>query len=107
MKMKLLAAALLASSGVAATEVAADQKSALPDNNPNQINVSCYRGAFRSVVAWDRANGVFIEDLVQLGYTYPEAHAMGARVCRDERGIGNGEYKIQLLLRLMQETPPT
>ncbi|MFD0978960.1 MULTISPECIES: hypothetical protein [Tropicimonas] len=75
------------------------------DDNPNQINVSCYRGPLKTV-AWDRPNAVFIEDLVQLGYSFQEAHAIGERVCRDEYGVGNGDHKIATLMKLLKENPP-
>ncbi len=75
------------------------------DNDPNRINVSCYRGLLKTV-AWDRPNAVFIEDLRQLGYTYEEAHVIGERVCRDEYGVDDGAYKINLLKKILRETPP-
>ncbi|PRY25421.1 hypothetical protein CLV78_102600 [Aliiruegeria haliotis] len=68
------------------------------------INISCYRGALKTV-AWDRPNAVFIEDLLSYGYTWKQAHTIGERVCRDEYGVGNGEHKIATLKRLMVEHP--
>lgn len=106
--MRTLAILALAAglTGPTAGVAVADTLSSPADNDPNRINVSCYRGAFRNVVAWDRPNAVFVNDLVQLGYSYPDAHAIGERVCRDERGIGNAEHKISTLRQLMAETPP-
>ena len=92
------------------TQFASDaQAQSMPspsDNDPNRINVSCYRGPLRNTVAWDRPNAVFVEDLIQLGYTYPEAHAIGERVCRDEYGVVNSEHKIATLMSILKESPP-
>lgn len=75
-----------------------------PGTNPSAITISCYRGPTSGVV-WDRPNAVFVADLVRIGYTYPQAHAIGERVCRDEYGVGNHEYLRTTLLNLMATTP--
>lgn len=52
------------------------------------ITVSCYRGPWKEVII-DRPNAVFIDSLVNAGYTYERAHAIGERVCRDEALVDN------------------
>jgi hypothetical protein len=52
------------------------------------ITVSCYRGPWKEVII-DRPNAVFIDSLVQAGYSYERAHAIGERVCRDEALVDN------------------
>ncbi len=76
-----------------------------PGSNPDVITISCFRGPTANVI-WDRPNAVFIEDLVRLGYSYPQAQAIAERVCRDEYGVGQPEYLKATLLDLMARTPP-
>jgi hypothetical protein len=52
------------------------------------ITVSCFRGPWKEVI-WDRPNAVFVDSLVNVGYTYERAHAIAERVCRDEALVGN------------------
>ena len=54
------------------------------------IVVSCFRGPWTEVI-WDRPNAVFVDSLVAIGYTFPTAHAIAERVCRDEALVGNPE----------------
>ena len=76
-----------------------------PGSNPSVITISCFRGPTSNVI-WDRPNAVFIEDLVRLNYTYPQAQAIAERVCRDEYGVGQPDYLKATLLNLMARTPP-
>jgi hypothetical protein len=52
------------------------------------IVVSCYRGPWKEVI-WDRPNAVFIDSLVDVGYDYSTAAAIGERICRDQNLVGN------------------
>ena len=52
------------------------------------IVVSCYRGPWKEVI-WDRPNAVFIDSLVNVGYDYSTAAAIGERICRDKNLVGN------------------
>ncbi|MFZ5962024.1 hypothetical protein ACOXXX_03655 [Thalassococcus sp. BH17M4-6] len=52
------------------------------------IVVSCFRGPWKDVI-WDRPNSNFVDSLVNAGYTYPTAHAIAERVCRDDSLVGN------------------
>ncbi|KIN70892.1 hypothetical protein Z945_3356 [Sulfitobacter noctilucae] len=54
----------------------------------HQIVVSCFRGPWKEVI-WDRPNAVFIDSLVSVGYDFSTAQAIGERVCRDQRLVGN------------------
>ncbi|NDR59510.1 hypothetical protein [Aliiruegeria sabulilitoris] len=77
-----------------------------PESSPKgTIHVSCYRGALKNTVAWDRPNAVFIEDLVKYGYSMEQAHSLGMRVCRDEWGVGDSEHQINTMKRLLREHP--
>ncbi|WP_068109810.1 hypothetical protein [Tropicimonas marinistellae] len=106
MNVNYLIAAMVAGASVFATGNAlADDLPSPSDNDRMTINVSCYRGALKTV-AWDRPNAVFIDDLLQLGYTPEQADAIGNRVCRDEYGVGNGAHKIETLKKLLKEIPP-
>ncbi|MBB97314.1 MAG: hypothetical protein CML68_22270 [Rhodobacteraceae bacterium] len=75
------------------------------DSNANYITISCFRGPL-PVVVWDRPNAVFVDDLVQYGYAYPQAYSIAETVCRDEYAVGNKGYMTQRLYELMNETPP-
>ncbi|SDK95834.1 hypothetical protein [Aliiruegeria lutimaris] len=106
MKKTIIAALVTGLALPMASAALADSLDSPVDNNPHQINVSCYRGAFTNVVAWDRPNPVFIEDLVEIGYSYPEAASIGERICRDIRGVRDGEHRINALRQILRESPP-
>lgn len=105
--MKVLATAgiALALGCLIGTDVSAKSVPTKPWTNPGVITISCFRGPTSDVI-WDRPNAVFVEDLVKVGYTYPEAHAIGERVCRDEYGVGQHEYLRSTLLEIMRMNPP-
>ena len=98
----LVLACLAGSSGSAGPKKASPTK---PGTDGNAITISCYRGPTTTVI-WDRPNAVFIHDLVKIGYTYPQAHAIGERICRDEHGLDQHEYLITSLRQIMATTPP-
>lgn len=69
------------------------------------VTVSCFRGPWQEVI-WDRPEPVFIDSLVGIGYTYPEAHAIGERVCRDATGVGNSANIRSTMLSIIESNPP-
>jgi len=69
------------------------------------ITVSCFRGPFGDVI-WDRPEPVFIDSLVNAGYTYPEAHAIGERVCRDASAVGIPGALRASMTTIYTENPP-
>lgn len=73
--------------------------------NPVYVTVSCFRGPFSEVI-WDRPNPVFIDSLVAAGYTFPEAHAIGERVCRDPSTVDRPEAAVQVMYGIIAENPP-
>ncbi|MBF9043521.1 hypothetical protein HKCCE4037_09290 [Rhodobacterales bacterium HKCCE4037] len=73
--------------------------------NTVQVTVSCFRGPFSEVI-WDRPNPVFIDSLVNAGYTFPEAHAIGERVCRDPSTVDRPDAAINVMYRIFAENPP-
>ncbi|HCE70953.1 hypothetical protein [Ruegeria pomeroyi] len=106
MKAYLRAGAVLALTAVVATSPEAQQRPTKPGSDVHNITISCFRGPTSSVI-WDRPNAVFVEDLVRMGYTYPEAHAIGERICRDEWGVGQHDYMRSSLLQIVAKTPPS
>lgn len=97
---------------VAATAIAMGAQDAraqsLPsahDNDPSKITISCYRGWVQAV-AWDRPNSVFIEDLIQLGYSRSDAMDIGEHICRDEYGVRNPEHQLAQLRQILTQQPP-
>jgi len=75
------------------------------DDDPNTVNISCYRG-WVDAVAWDRANSVFIDDLRQLGYSFQEATVIAEHICRDEFGVRNPAHQIEQLREVLRTNPP-
>jgi hypothetical protein len=69
------------------------------------VTVSCFRGPWEEVI-WDRPEPVFVDSLVNAGYTYPEAHSMAERVCRDSSGVGNSDNIRATMLRIIESQPP-
>jgi hypothetical protein len=70
------------------------------------IVVSCYRGPWEDVI-WDRPNPVFTDSLVAAGYTFPEAHAIAERVCRDPSTVGSNDGLHAVMTRILASTPPS
>jgi len=70
------------------------------------VTVSCFRGPWDDVI-WDRPEPVFVDSLVNAGYTYPEAHSMAERVCRDSTGVGSPENLRATMLGIIANEPPT
>ncbi|UWQ96293.1 hypothetical protein K3728_03355 [Rhodobacteraceae bacterium M385] len=73
--------------------------------NTVQVTVSCFRGPFSEVI-WDRPNAVFIDSLVNAGYTFPEAHAIGERVCRDPSTVDRPDMAVQVMHQIIAQNPP-
>ncbi|AHM04010.1 hypothetical protein roselon_01631 [Roseibacterium elongatum DSM 19469] len=69
------------------------------------ITISCYRGPWEDVI-WDRPNPVFTDSLVSAGYTFPEAHAIAERVCRDPATVNRPNGMVNVMTRILSETPP-
>lgn len=86
-------------------QVAAAGHHARASAEPIQIRVSCARYALRGVI-WDRPMGVFLEDLSRVGYSTERAFAIGQRVCRDERLVGNTEGMGALMRNILATEPP-
>ncbi|NKX43224.1 hypothetical protein [Roseicyclus persicicus] len=69
------------------------------------INVSCFRGPSSEVI-WDRPNPQFVDSLVAAGYSFPEAHAIAERVCRDAASVNRPENAEATMYRIFAENPP-
>lgn len=69
------------------------------------ITVSCYRGPWEDVI-WDRPNPVFTDSLVSAGYTFPEAHAIAERVCRDPGAVGQPDVALATMTNILRSSPP-
>lgn len=74
--------------------------------NQVTITVSCFRGPFSDVI-WDRPNPVFIDSLIDAGYTFPEAHAIGERLCRDPSTVDRPDAAVAVMERIIRENPPS
>ena len=57
-------------------------------------------------VIWDRPEPVFVDSLVAAGYSFPEAHAISERVCRDIDGVDNPGHSEAVLAQIFRDTPP-
>jgi len=69
------------------------------------VTISCFRGPWQDVI-WDRPEPVFVDSLVAAGYSFPEAHAISERVCRDIDGVDNPAHSRAVLAQIFRETPP-
>lgn len=69
------------------------------------VTVSCFRGPWEEVI-WDRPEPAFIDSLVAVGYSFPEAHAIAERVCRDPATVGSPEATRAVMSRILAESPP-
>lgn len=73
--------------------------------NAVYVTVSCFRGPWQEVI-WDRPNAVFIDSLISAGYSFPEAHAIGERVCRDASAVDRPDRAIQVMQQIIAQNPP-
>lgn len=110
MNTKRLVAGLIAglTAGVifSADMASAQDKPTRPGTTGGEFLISCYRGPWRDTIAWDRPNAVFLDELMEMGYSSAQAISIGKRVCRDEFGVGDHEYMKATLARLISEEPP-
>jgi hypothetical protein len=110
MRPKIFAAGLVtglaAATLFAADMTLAQSKPTQPGTSGSEFIISCYRGPWSDTIAWDKPNSVFIDELMELGYTTQQAFAIGNRVCRDEYGVGNPDYMKATLAKLIKERPP-
>lgn len=68
------------------------------------VQVSCYRGPWKKAI-WDRPNAIFIDTLVANGYRYATAEAIGERICRDQRLVGNSDGLAAEMTRILRTIP--
>lgn len=94
-------AALLSTGGMAS----ADHHAAGATNQAGVITISCFRGPWEEVI-WDRPEPVFVDSLVAYGYSFPEAHAIAERVCRDAAGVDRPDVSTEVLLGILRASPP-
>lgn len=69
------------------------------------ITISCYRGPWNDVI-WDRPNPEFTDSLVSAGHTFPEAHAIAERVCRDPGAVGRPGVMRAAMTDILRTSPP-
>jgi hypothetical protein len=106
-KVKIASAALAGALALTAPAAVAQSVPSPHDEDPTKITISCYRGWLADTVAWDRPNSVFVEDLVQLGYSRDQAMVIGEHICRDEYGVNNPSHQRAQLVRILREDPPS
>lgn len=81
--------AVLVLSGLAAPAVASSDNSYAQQSAPRVV-VSCYRGPWQQVI-WDHPNAVFVDSLVDIGYSIERAEAIADRICTDASLVNNPE----------------
>ena len=69
------------------------------------ITVSCYRGPWDDVI-WDRPEPIFIDSLVQAGYSFGDAHGIAERVCRDPSAVGSPGTLRAVMSNILATNPP-
>jgi hypothetical protein len=107
LKKSAIGAAVVTAATLSATlPVAADHHSHRTTvATQHVITISCYRGPWEGVI-WDRPNPIFIDSLVAAGYSFPEAHAIAERVCRDQGGVGSPETMRAAMSNILATNPP-
>lgn len=53
-----------------------------------QVVVSCFRGPWQQII-WDHPKPVFVDSLVNIGYSIERASAIANRVCKDASLVNN------------------
>ena len=106
-KVIIASATLAGGLALSAPAAVAQSVPSAHDEDPARITISCYRGWLADTVAWDRPNSVFVEDLVQLGYSRGRAMVIGEHICRDEYGVNNPAHQRAQLVRILREDPPS
>lgn len=107
-RLKNVSATLVAAAamGLSAVPAAADgHHGHRPGAVAHVITVSCYRGPWDDVI-WDRPNPVFLDSLVAAGYSFPEAHAIAERVCRDPSAVGQTGVLTDTMQGILRTSPP-
>ena len=66
------------------------------------IRVSCFRGPTDDII-WDKPNAVFIDSLVEAGYTFDRAHSIAYRVCRDADTVNDNEALKATMERIYRD----
>lgn len=66
------------------------------------IKVSCFRGPSNDII-WDKPNAVFVDSLVEAGYTFPTAHAIAYRICRDPETVNDPEGMKRAMERIYRD----
>lgn len=69
------------------------------------VTVSCFRGPWQEVI-WDRPEPIFIDSLMNAGYSLATAQAIAERACRDPSLVGNREGLRAEGYRLLSIVPP-
>jgi len=105
--MTMIAGIFAATTFLGTTPAAAERVSipTKPGTSGDEFIISCYRGPWK-VVYWDRPTAIFIDELVEYGYSPNQAIAIGERICRDEYGVDRPEWLEAQLRRIVTETPP-
>lgn len=86
--IRLVTAALVASA--LATPAVADggTHGYAPAQTAPQVVASCFRGPWQQII-WDHPNAVFVDSLVNIGYSFERASAIANRVCKDKSLVNN------------------
>jgi len=105
-KLPIVAAVCAAILPLSSLPVSADHHGYSSGTVQHVITVSCFRGPWEGVI-WDRPNPIFIDSLVSAGYTYPEAHSIAERVCRDQAGVGSPETMRAAMSNILATNPPS
>lgn len=69
------------------------------------VTVSCFRGPWQEVI-WDRPQPIFIDSLMNAGYSLATAQAIAERACRDPSLVGDREGLKAEGYRLLSIVPP-
>ena len=69
------------------------------------VTVSCFRGPWKEVI-WDRPNPIFIDSLMNAGYSITTSQAIAERACRDPSLVYQPQELKTEGYRLLRLVPP-
>lgn len=108
MKKLISVAALAAAAALLAAPVSAGPRETTGTKEAalvkKTITISCFRGPWTEVI-WDRANAPFIDSLIDVGYDYATAYAIGERICRDPALVGRPDALKAAMLTAYSNAP--
>ena len=69
------------------------------------VTVSCFRGPWVETI-WDHPHPIFIDSLVNVGYSYERAQGLANRICQDVSLVGDHAAMVAATVNAINAQPP-